>query len=157
MAGKCRLPQKVSIHRGQRHAPHETDHPHHRRQTEAFHRKSVGRQPQQTHFTCCARQGACLASRHVVPTGKPQLLATAPTPCHGEDAFLRSLAHTPRRFFGIVTAVALVPPSALQGAFCTAFIKGCSTYFATGSHHGNQNGASPYFSDPDREKRFAYS
>ena len=30
-------------------------------------------------------------------------------------------------------------------------------YFATGSHHGNQKGAFPYFSDPDREKRFAYS
>ncbi len=146
----------VLIHPAQDHAQHEPERPRHRRQT-GRDRKSVGRQPQQTHSTCCTRQGACLAFRHVVPTGKPKRRATARFPCHGETAFLRSLAYTPLRFFGVVTAVALVPLSALQGAFCTAFIKGFSTYFATGSHHGNPKGASPHFSDPDREKRFAYS
>ncbi len=35
--------------------------------------------------------------------------------------------------------------------------KSFCTYVATGSHHGNPKGASPHFSDPDREKRFAYS
>lgn len=124
---------------------------------EVLNRKPAGRQPHQAHFTCRTRQGACFAFRHVVSTGKPKLLATEHRPCQRRCAFLRSLAHTPGRFFDIVTVAALVPPSALQGAFCTAFIKGLSTYFATGSHHGNQNGASPCFSDPDRERQFAYS
>lgn len=54
----------------------------------ALIRKSVGRQPQQTHSTCCTRQGACLAFRHVVPTSKPKLTATAHFPCQRECAFL---------------------------------------------------------------------
>jgi len=114
---------KVLIHSAQDHAQHDPARPRHRRQTGRY-RKSEGRQPQPTHSTCCTRQGACLAFRHVVPTGKPALPATARFPCHGETAFLKLLAYTPERFFGFVTAVALVPPSALQGAFCTAFIKG---------------------------------
>lgn len=88
------------------------------------HRKSLGRQPQQTHFTCqpLPRGLFCFSSRRFHKQAK--LLATAHFPCQRECAFLRLLAYTPGIFFGFVTAVALVPTSALQGAFCTVFIKG---------------------------------